>query len=315
MSNTERVMVTGGAGFIGSHLVDRLMAGGNEVTVYDNFSSGRREFIRGHLRKKNFNLIEADLLDPGRLMEAVAGQDIVCHMAANPDIRAGISEPSVDFNQGIVATYNVLEALRLNGVGKIVFSSSSVVYGEPDLVPTPENYGPLKPISIYGAAKLASEGLITSYSHTFGIQCWLFRFANIIGKRATHGVLVDFKNKLKNSPGALEVLGDGNQEKSYLLVDECVDAILFAVGKSRGEVNIFNLGSSDNIRVSEIARIFLEECGSGDTRIVYTGGERGWRGDVPKMLLDVSAINRLGWRARCTSAEAVRRAAKAVLVS
>lgn len=310
-----RVMVTGGAGFIGSHIVDRLTADGNAVTVYDNFSSGRREFIQHHLGKKDFTLVEGDLLNLDKLNGAMAGHDIVCHMAANPDIRASITDPAVDFKQGTVATYNVLEAMRSNEVGKIVFSSSSVVYGEADTVPTPEDYGPLAPISLYGAAKLASEGMITAYSHTFGIQCWIFRFANIVGERSTHGILVDLREKLRLSTKTLEILGDGNQRKSYLLVGECVDAMLFALGKAGDEVNIFNLGSGDNIKVSEIARIVLEEGGFRDTRIEYTGGKRGWPGDVPVMLLDAGRINRLGWQARQASKEAIRLAAKAVLES
>ena len=182
-------------------------------------------------------------------------------------------------------------------------------------MPTPEEYGPLAPISVYGAAKLAGEGLITSYSHTFGMSSWIFRFANIVGERATHGILVDFREKLESSTETLEVLGDGNQEKSYLLVGECVDAMLFSVENAGAEVNIFNLGSGDNIRVSEIARIVLEEGGFDDTRIVYTGGKRGWRGDVTRMLLDVGKIHRLGWRASRSSREAVRDAARAVLAA
>jgi len=311
----ERIFVTGGAGFVGSSLVDRLVEGeGFQVTVYDNLSSGRKEFIAQHLKKPNFRFVKADLLDAKKLSESMRGHDLVFHLAANPDIRAGIENPEVDLKQGTVATFNVLEAMRKNDVKKIAFSSSSVVYGEPKVFPTPEDYGPLQPISVYGASKLASEGLITAYSHTFDLQSWVYRFANIIGRRGTHGILVDFKEKLKTNRGELEVLGDGTQRKSYLLVDECADAMLYCFAHSKKQVNVFNLGCGDQITVSRIAEIFLEEAGLKNTKLRYTGGNRGWRGDVPEMFLDVSRLNALGWKAKHTSEEAVRKAVKELML-
>ena len=244
---------------------------------------------------------------------SMKGIDIVFHIAANPDIRYGTRKTSVDLEQGTIATYNVLEAMRLCDVDKISYSSSSVVYGEADIVPTPEDYGPLVPLSLYGASKLACEGLISSFSNSFGMRSWLFRFANIIGRRGTHGVLVDFTEKLKKNPRELEILGDGTQTKSYLMVDECVDGMLFGTEESGGRVNIFNLGSTDRINVTRIAEILVEEAGLRGVKFNYTGGDRGWAGDIPKFLLSTEKIQRLGWKPRLGSEDAVRTAAKLVI--
>ncbi len=309
-----RYMVTGGAGFIGSHIVDMLMEHpGNEVIVYDNLSSGRKEFITHHMNSGRFELAVADLLDPASLKKAMDGVEFVFHIAANPDIRLGTVQTRTDLEQGTIATYNVLEAMRKNGVKKIAFSSSSVIYGEASEIPTPENYGPLIPISLYAAGKLGAEAFITSYCHSFGMQCWIFRFANIRGERGTHGILVDFKRKLEDNPAELEILGDGTQRKSYLLVKECVDGMNFAVGHANEEVNIFNLGSDDQINVREIANIVVREMGLEDVKFNFTGGKRGWKGDVPVMMLSVNKINSLGWRHTHNSREALCRAFRAIL--
>ena len=302
-----KVLVTGGAGFVGSHLVDELMRRGHEVTVYDNLSSGRKGFIAPHVGKKNFKFVEADLLDLESLKKAMRGHEFVHHLAANPDIRLGPQRPDFDLKQNAMGTFNVLEAMRANGVKKISFTSSSVVYGEAGKIPTPEDYGPLVPISFYGASKLAAEGLVTAYCHTFGFQSWIFRFANVIGRRQTHGVIVDFIEKLKKNSKELEILGDGKQSKSYLLVEECVDAMLLAIEKSNEPVNLFNLGSADRITVTRIAEILCEGVGL-KPKFRYTGTERGWPGDVPQMMLDVKKISRLGWKPKHTSEEAVRAA-------
>lgn len=300
-----RYFVAGGAGFIGSHLVDRLIAAG-EVVVFDNLTSGKREFLSQHSCNPRLEFVRGDLLDMDRLEKALAGCDFVFHLAANPDIRvSSIEWPDTDLKQGTIATFNVLEAMRRADVGKIAFSSSSVVYGEPKVFPTPEDYGPLVPISLYGASKLAAEGLISAYCGTFDYQAWIFRFANIVGKRATHGILVDFYRKILKDQRELEVLGDGNQTKAYLLVEECVDGMLFGIQNSNQPVNIFNLGSGDNVQVARIAEIFLRELGLNETQIRYTGGKRGWKGDVPLMQLDVSKINALGWKANSDSEQAI----------
>jgi len=313
VSAGNRILVTGGAGFIGSHLVDRLMETGSEVIVFDNFSSGHTDFIRHHLEKPNFTLIKGDLLNTKEIDAACHGIDLVYHTAANPDVRLGAVDTQVHFKQNITATYNLLEAMRKNNVPNIAFTSTSTVYGEASMIPTPEGYGPLIPISLYGASKLACEAFITSYSHTFDMHSWIFRFANIVGDRGTHGIIVDFIGKLKNNPDQLEILGDGRQSKSYLHVADCVDAILFAVNRSSGTVNIFNIGSQDTINATRIGEIVVEELGLEDVRFTYTGGSRGWKGDVPRMLLAIDAMRELGWSPAYSSQRSVRETARALI--
>ncbi len=308
-----KAFVTGGAGFIGSNLVDALLESGYKVTVYDNLSLGTEDRIKHHLYNKDFTFIKADLLDFNKLLSSIKDHDIIFHLAANSDI-SNNSRTDIDIKQGTLATYNVLEAMRLNNVKKIVFSSTSAVYGEPKIMPTPENYGPLQPISLYGSSKLACEGLLAAFSHNFDFQIWIFRFANIIGKRGTHGVLVDFIRKLRNNAKELEILGDGKQKKSYLEVRECVEGIFFALEKSREQLNVFNLGCNSSTQVDTIANIVVEEMGLKDVKFRYTGGARGWKGDVPLMSLDVSKINKLGWQAKLRSDEAVRVAVKYLLI-
>lgn len=305
-----KYFITGGAGFIGSHLTDYLARKGN-VIVYDNLSSGSKDFIAHHLKKNNFCFIEGDLLDKNSLSRAIKGSDFVFHLAANPDIQLSVKKPDLDFQQGTLATFNVLEAMRKNSVAKIAFSSSSTVFGEPKIIPTPEDYAPLLPISTYGASKLASEGLIASYCHIYGFQSWIFRFANVIGSRLTHGAIYDFIKKLKKNKKTLEVLGDGRQKKSYIHVKDCVEAMPYCVSKSKEKVNLFNLGTTDRITVGEIAQILLKEMGLSQTKIVFTGGSRGWKGDVPQMLLDITKIKKLGWKPKYNSKEAVIETIKA----
>ncbi|AJF60107.1 MAG: NAD-dependent epimerase/dehydratase family protein [Candidatus Diapherotrites archaeon] len=305
-ASAKKFFVTGGAGFIGGHLVERLLEG-NSVTVYDNLSSGRKEFLEKCDGKKNFSFVKADLLDFSRLQQEMKGHDFVWHLSANPDILAGMGNPELDLKQGTIASFNVLEAMRLNNVKQIAFSSTSAVYGEPTVFPTPENYGPMQPISFYAASKLASEALITAYAHNFGWRSWIFRFANIVGRRATHGVIFDFIEKLKKNRDELLVLGNGKQKKSYVYADELIDAMLFAVESSREQVNLFNIASKDNISVKEIAEIVLKKAGLSKTKIKYTGTERGWPGDVTFMNLDASQLGKLGWNARLSSRQAVER--------
>ncbi len=306
-----KVLVTGGAGFVGSHLVDRLVLSGVEVSVFDNFSSGRHDFLSHH--GDGVRVIEGDLLDLDAVKDAMEGIDIVYHLAANPDIRLGTTITDTDLKQGTVATYNVLEAMRVTGVKKIAFASSSVVYGEAAQMPTPEDYGPLFPISLYGASKLASEALITSWVGTFGLQAWLFRFANIVGARGTHGVIFDFIHKLRADPSRLEVLGNGRQEKSYMEVGDCAAAMVHIVTNTDEPINCFNLGSDDTCSVRRIAEIVVEESGLQGVSIEYTGGDRGWAGDVPKAMLDPSKMNAAGFKTNFNSEGAVRHTAKTLM--
>ena len=309
-----RYFVTGGAGFIGSNLVDKLLESpDNQVTVYDNLSSGFREFLSQHDNDPRFKFIEGELLDLEKVKESIIGSEFVFHIAANADIRVGTQKTDTDLKNGIRATYNVLESMRLAGIKKLAFSSSSTVYGEATVMPTPEHYGPLIPISLYGAAKLGAEAMITAFAVSFDMRVWIYRFANIIGRRGTHGVIIDFVNKLRKNPNELEILGDGRQQKSYLLVDECISAFIYAIENSNDQVNIFNLGSTDHLNVTRIGELIVDEMGLKDVEFKYTGGRRGWTGDIPIMLLNIEKIQALGWKLKYNSEEAVRMSIKEYL--
>ena len=304
-------LVTGGAGFVGSHLVDCLIETGQKVRIFDNLSSGRLSFLSHH--GDSVEIIEGDLLDIDAVKKAMKGVDIVYHLAANPDIRLGTEITDTDLKQGTVATYNVLEAMRVSGVSKIAFASSSVVYGEAKLMPTPENYGPLFPISLYGASKLGSEALITSWVGTFGLQAWIFRFANIVGARGTHGVIFDFIHKLHRDKSSLEVLGNGRQEKSYMEVIDCAKAMIHVVKNTSEQINCYNLGTKDTCSVRRIAEIVLEETKCEDADIQYTGGDRGWAGDVPKSMLDPQRLFDIGFEPMFNSEDAIRHTARCLV--
>jgi len=316
MSNSglTRYFITGGAGFIGSHLVDRLINSG-AITVYDNLSSGRKEFIQHHLNRNNFHFIQADLLDFDILNQAIADHDMVFHLAANPDVKAGSTNTNLDLQQGTIATYNVLEAMKVNKISKIVFASSSTVYGEAGIKAVAEDYGPLLPISLYGASKLACEGLISAFCHLFNMQAWIFRFANVVGVRASHGVIFDFINKLKQNPTELGILGDGTQEKPYLYIDDCINGILFGLKHSQEQVNVLNLGSDSSTNVTAIANMVVEAMGLSGVKFIYTGGNRGWRGDVPQVRFDIAKMKNLGWKPKYSSDEAVRHAIKDIMMT
>lgn len=288
-------IVTGCAGFIGSSLVDRLLVDGHLVIGIDNFSTGKKRFISNALSNKNFRLIEIDLLNLDDLKKCFPPADAVFHLAANADVRFGTDHPRKDLEQNTIATYNVLEAMRANGIKKIAFSSTGSVYGEAPIVPTPED-GPF-PIqtSLYGASKMACEGLISAYCEGFGFQSWIFRFVSILGERYTHGHIFDFYQKLKNDPTRLAVLGNGKQRKSYLYVQDCIDAILLAVDKSRDKVNIFNLGVDGYVEVNDSIGWICKEL-SVIPKLEYSGGDRGWIGDNPFIFLDTKKIQALGWR-------------------
>ncbi len=308
-----KVFITGGAGFIPSNLAERLVGNGHRVTAFDNLSLGRREFLEPLIDQGACTFIEADLLDREGLQLAMQGHDAVFHMAANSDISHGARHTDWDLKQGTQVTWNVLESMRLLGIQKIVFASTSAIYGEATVLPTPEDYGPLHPISLYGASKLACEGLITAFCHNFGLQSWIYRFANIVGRNGTHGALVDFIRRLRRDPGRLRVLGDGRQAKPYIEVGECVDAMLYGFEHGDEEVNCFNLACDGATSVTRIAEILLEEMGLEGAVLEYTGGARGWQGDVAQVRLDPARMNRLGWRAGLNSDEAVRRAARELL--
>jgi len=308
----RKCFITGGAGFIGSHLVDRLIES-DKLTVYDNLSTGRKELIQQHLDRENLHFIEADLHDFDTLNKAIANHDIVFHLAANPDVRAGIKNTRIDLEQGTLTTYNVLEAMRLNCVSRIVFASSSTVYGEAGSMAIAEDYGSLLPISFYGAAKLASEGFISAFCHMFDVQAWIFRFANVIGGRSGHGVIFDFINKLKRNSQEMEILGDGTQQKPYICVDDCIEGILFGLEHFCEQVNILNLGTNSSTNVASIANMVVEAMGIADVRFNYTGGSRGWRGDVPQVRYDNTRMKDLGWEPELSSDEAVRQAIKEAL--
>ncbi|MCI4357990.1 MAG: NAD-dependent epimerase/dehydratase family protein [Thermoplasmata archaeon] len=300
----DPVVVTGGAGAIGSVLVASLSAGGSQVRVIDNLSSGRRDSIAPLIDQKRVTLHVADLRTQGAIDSEFRGAASAWHLAANPDIRRGTADPNLDFDHGTLASFRFLEAARKADVRTLFFSSSSVVYGYPKTFPTPEEYGPLLPESLYGASKLASEGLFSAYAHSYGIRVNLFRFANIIGPGMTHGVIFDFFEKLRRDPSRLEVLGDGRQSKSYLRTEECVDAMRFVGDHASEPVNLFNLGTHDRIAVQEIAEVIVSACG-GKGRIEYTGGDRGWTGDIPQQLLSIERLGRLGWKPKHTSRQAV----------
>ncbi len=314
MRDGKRYFVTGGAGFIGSHLVDRLLADGNQVTAYDKLALGRNEWLDRVSQNERFSLVQADMLDLDTLTGAMAGHDLVCHLGANTDIPGGAADPQLDLKNCTVATNNVLEAMAANGIHKLLFASSAAVYGETPVRPTPEDVGPLLPISPYGAAKLACEGLISAYCHLHDIQAWMFRFANVVGGRMGHGVIFDFVRKLQRDPHVLEILGDGEQKKNFFLVEDCVEGMLFAFRHANGKpCDLFNLGSDSSLKVTEVARIAVEEMGLRDVEFRYTGGQRGWPGDVPAYFHDVTKMRKLGWTAKYPSVEAVRIAARRLL--
>ena len=302
-------VVTGGAGFIGSHLVDALVARGDRVTVIDNLSTGSLANLSPHLASGSITLVRADLLESG-WEGHLKGADMVFHLAADPDVRQSAISPERQVQQNVGATARVLEAMRHHGVRNLAFTSTSTVYGEASVIPTPEDYTPLEPISVYGATKLACEAIISAYSYSFGIRSWSFRFANIIGPRSGHGVIPDFVRKLRESPGELEILGDGSQTKSYLEVGECIRAMLFAVEHAREPVNVYNIGSEDWIDVTTIADIVVKAMGLSRVEYRYTGGMRGWVGDVPRMLLSIERLKSLGWRPQMGSRESVVAAAR-----
>lgn len=299
-----KCFVTGGAGFIGSNLIDELLARGNEVVCYDNLSTGQERFLERAMAHAGFTFVHGDLLDASALQDGMQSVEIVFHLAANADVRYGTEHPRKDLEQNTIATYNVLSAMLANDVRKIVFSSTGSIYGETKTIPTPEDAPFPVQTSLYGASKLACEGMITAFSEGFGFQVWIFRFVSILGERYSHGHVFDFYRQLIDHPAELTVLGDGKQRKSYLYVKDCVRAILFAVENSTERVNIFNLGTDQYIQVNDSVKVISDAIGLSP-EIRYTGGERGWTGDNPFIYLDCSRIRRLGWKPELNIREGV----------
>lgn len=297
-------IVTGCAGFIGSNLVDRLLAKGMQVVGIDNFSTGQRRFLENALANPAFTLMEIDLLDLATLKQAFAGGHTVIHLAANADVRFGTEHPRRDLEQNTIATFNVLEAMRANNIAKIAFSSTGSVYGEAPVVPTPEDAPFPVQTSLYGASKAACEGLIAAYCEGFGFQSWIFRFVSILGERYTHGHVFDFYQKLAEDPSRLSVLGNGKQRKSYLYIQDCIDAMLLAVSKADEKVNIFNLGVDGYCEVNDSIGWICGELGVAP-KLEYSGGDRGWIGDNPFIFLDTNKIRSLGWEPKLNIREGV----------
>lgn len=301
-----KYFVTGGAGFLGSNLVDRLLNDGHKVVAYDNFTTGHREFLADASPRREFTLVKGDILNLAELTNAMQDCDFVFHLAANADVRFGIEHPAKDLQQNTIGTFNVLEAMRVNGIKKIAFSSTGSVYGEAKIIPTPEDRPFPVQTSLYGASKLACEGMIEAYCEGFGLQSWIFRLVSILGERYSHGHVLDFYRKLLENSSQLPVLGNGSQKKSYLYVQDCVDAMLIGIEKFTDAVNILNLGTSEYCEVNESIAWITDRLRL-KPKLVYSGGDRGWIGDNPLILLDTTKICNAGWRPKLSIRQAIIR--------
>lgn len=315
-TNWTSIFVSGGAGFIGSHLISSLLRNDaiERIVIFDNFSSGQRAYLAEAAKNRRVSVTEADLKDLKALTSAMEGCDTVFHLAANPDIAKAVTQPDIDFWEGTYLTQNVLEAMRITGARRILYTSGSGVYGENPAVAFAEDYGPCVPISTYGASKLACEGLIAAYCHMFGLTGRAFRFANVVGPRQTHGVGYDFIRRLKADPARLRILGDGSQKKSYIHVEDVLSAIRLVDASTTGNYDVFNVATDDYITVAEIADLAVRVSGldSGKVQFEFAGGDRGWKGDVPIVRFDCSKVKALGWKAQRSSAEAVTNAMQAM---
>ncbi len=300
----KRVLVTGGAGFIGSHLVDELLSRGVSVVVYDNFVTGRKEFLPAD--NNRLKVVRGDVLDLPALQQAMGGCDLVFHFQANADVRGGKDHTRVDLDQNTIATWNVLEAMRVHGIRNIAFASSATVYGEPGNFPTPEDC-PLVQTSLYGASKLAGEAMIQAYCEYFDMRCFVYRFVSWIGERYSHGIVFDIMRKLSRDPTRLPLLGDGMQQKSYLYVKDGVNGVMLGVEKAADRKNIFNLGHNYFVTVVDVVKIVLDELGLKDVTLEFAGGKRGWLGDSPLVHLDTSKMKSMGWKPDVSIEEGLRR--------
>lgn len=308
--NFGKILVTGGAGFIGSHLTEELIKNDSEVTVLDNLSTGNKSNLNFCLEKENFRLIVEDLKNQKQVFEHLQDIDTVFHMAADPEVRTGFLDPRLAYEQNIENTYHLLENIRKSSIKQFVFASSSVVYGEPEIIPTKETFGPLLPISIYGGTKLACEGLVSAYCNNYGIKGTIVRFANVVGSRSKHGVIWDFIQKLKINQKELKVLGNGMQTKSYIHVNDCVKGLLFSA-KNTKKIDVFNLGNHDMINVLDIASIVCKTMNLENVNIITSGGTddgRGWIGDVKEMNLDITKMINFGWKPTENSQSSIKRA-------
>ncbi|MDP6263468.1 MAG: NAD-dependent epimerase/dehydratase family protein [Rhodospirillales bacterium] len=313
----SRYLIVGGAGFIGSHFTDRLLAdaGVAAVTLYDNFSSGREWHFQCHLDDPRLKVVRADVKDQDRLTETARRHDLVIHLASNPDIALAANQPAIDFDEGTALTHHVVEAMRISGCRRLLYASGSGIYGDLGELEINEDHGPLVPISTYGASKLAGEAIIAAYCHMFDLSACIFRLGNVVGARQTHGVGFDFIRSLLADASRLDILGDGRQSKSYIHVDDVISAVLQANAGSAVKYNVFNVASGDYITVKEIADLAVECAGLSTERVEYrfSGGERGWKGDVPVVRFDTGRIRKLGWKCRHSSRQALRRSLEALI--
>lgn len=309
-----RVLITGGAGFIGSHLIECLLTRGFEVIAIDNLSYGNLNFIKKFSGNRKFKFLKLDLCDIKNLEKNIDSSiNTVFHLAANSDIMRSSSDPQIDFKNTTIATFNLLNVLKQRKIKKIVYSSGSGVYGDWKNIIVSEKDGPLLPVSMYGATKLSAEAMIYAYSNLFDIQCYVLRPANIIGSRPTHGVIYDFVNKLKKDKRKLTILGNGNQNKSYIYIDDFINGMLLVWEKAKNRINLFNVSTDDLITVNEIARLIIKEMVVKHVKIVHTGGSKGWNGDVPIVKINNEAIKRLGWKNKYTTYQAVQKTIRDIL--
>ncbi len=295
MDNIKKVFITGGAGFIGSNVADRMIFLGKKVTVYDNFSTGRHRFLENVIKNNNFDLINGDILDFDHLEKSMSGHDFIFHFSANADVRYGLLNAEKDLQQNTIGTFNVLEAMRKNKIKQIAFSSTGSIYGDTCVVPTPENSPFPVQTSLYASSKLAGEGLISSYCEGYEFKSWIFRFVGVLGERYTHGHLIDFFKKLRDNPKKLNILGNGKQKKSYIYVQDCINSMLCAIQKSNFKINIFNLGCDEFVEVDDSVKIITDYMNL-EPELSYSGGDRGWVGDNPYIYLDTKKIRSLGWK-------------------
>lgn len=309
----KRYFITGGAGFIGAHLANRLLGAGHAVTAYDDFSNGQRWHFGANAANPRLTVVAADVRDEARLEKEIAGHDVVFHLASNADIARAAVEPDIDFSNGTLLTRCVLEAMRKTGVKRIAFTSGSGVYGEVPATPIPEDYDRMLPVSTYGAQKLASEALIGAYTFMFDLHGMVFRFANVVGPQQTHGVAYDFLRRLAKEPARLKIFGDGTQSKPYIHIDDVLDAFLLIEGEARGGYEYHNVASQDFLTVREIADIVCDRMGLKDVRYDFTGGSRGWKADVPVYRLDTKKIRARGWSNKRNSREAATAAIDAMI--